>query len=483
MIYLCGAGCGDMMLLTLKAKHCIQKADCILYDHLVDPAVLSLAKKDCEMMYVGKQNRNHSVVQADINALLIEKGKQYLTVVRLKGGDPYVFGRGGEEALALYDAQMRFEVIPGISSSIGGLAYAGIPITHRDCCNGVRIMSAHNKKDELADLDFHSMANTKDTLVFLMSLSTIECIVKHLLEAGKAQHTPIALISHASRSQQRVVKATLQSILAVDRTGIVSPTMIVVGDVVAYGNKLNFFEKRPLFHKRYLVPVFEEHTCTIKEELEEQGAEVIQLVCGKVQERKYALQDVSLENYQYIVFTSKKAIDYFFSQLLEGGRDVRCLSHIRLCAIGKQTANHLLTYGLRADIISSIADSEHMGEALMNVIKQGEHILLAKADNQNNTLFERLQSYAHVTVIALYKTIPLDFSLPQQRVDGILFSCSFHVREVMKKLKEWDHYKEICMYSIGHQTSTTLRLHGVSQIKELPKAQMSLFINEVLKEA
>lgn len=491
MIYLCGAGCGDTALLTLKAKQCLEDADCILYDRLIDPSLLDYAKPTCEKIYVGKRNHHHAMPQEKINEVLIEKGKQYKQVVRLKGGDPYVFGRGGEEALALYDANLPFEIVPGIPSGIGGLAYAGIPVTHRDYAGGFRIISAHNKKDELADIDFAGMVATRDTLVFLMGLSSLTSIVEGLLGAGKAETTPIALVSNASMKQQKVVVSTLKQILNVDRTMISSPAIIVVGEVVRLREKLNFFEKKPLFQKRYALPLLNKHTSIVKDGLEEAGANVISFVCGEMKEQKDALSNIELSDYQYLILTSKSAIDYFFSQLMDAGKDARNLSHMKICVVGTQSAKHLKRYGIIADILPDIADSEHLAEVLVEVLKKEDskvNILLPKAvgkqgeNTQKDVLYERLSAYAHVHVVGLYETVPVAFTLEEQHYDGILFSCSFMVHEVMKKLLTWDDYKHIPMYSIGKRTSESLRAYGVMKIIELPQAKMSAFVDEIIKE-
>lgn len=481
MIYLCGAGCGDTSLLTMKAKRCLEQAECILYDRLIDPALLEYANQHCEKIYVGKQNHHHVVPQEQIHALLIEKGKQYTCVVRLKGGDPYVFGRGGEEALALYEAGLAFEIVPGIPSPIGGLAYAGIPVTHRGIAGGFRIVSAHNKHDELADIDFESMAKTSDTLIFLMGLSVLARIVQHLILAGKSAETPIALVSSASMKKQRVLVSTLAKIMSEDTSMITSPAMIVVGEVVRLREKLNFFEKRPLYRKRYALPLLHANTGII-EELEEAGAEVVSFICGEMIECEDALSNVILSKYQYIIFTSKSAIDYFFSQIMRLGKDARSLSHLKLCAIGTQTAKHLNTYGLQADIVPQVADSEHLATMLSTVVTKDDYILLPKADNQNDTLFDILHLLCHVDIIRLYETITRPFTLPEQYFDGMLFSCSFMVREVMQIVQSWDAYEQIPMYSIGHRTSESLRAYGITKIIELPQARMSGFIEEILKE-
>lgn len=505
MIYLCGAGCGDTSLLTIKAKRCLEMADCILYDRLIDPSLLAYAKASCEMIYVGKRMSHHAVPQHQINSLLIEKGKLYKYVVRLKGGDPYVFGRGGEEALALYEAGLSFEIVPGIPSGIGGLAYAGIPVTHRDYAGGFRMISAHNKKDELADIDFAGMANTRDTLVFLMGLTSLTNIVEGLLQAGKAGTTPIALVSNASMKNQQTIVSTLQDMLYVDRSMISSPAIIVVGEVVQLHDKLNFIEKKPLYQKRYALPLLNKSVSLVKDELEEAGASVVHFVCGRMKEHEHALSDIVLTDYQYLILTSRSAIDYFFSQLLRNGKDTRSLAHMKICVIGAQSAKHLKQYGVLADIVPDIADSEHLAELLKTIftndttqkdiqillpktaaLKQTTDVMACDTDieyTQKDVLYEALQAYCHVHIVNLYETLAVEYTLDEQPLDGILFSCSFMVHEVMKKVKNWSGYQDIPMYSIGHKTSESLRAYGIKTIIELPQARMSAFVEEIIKES
>lgn len=481
MIYLTGAGCGDPALLTLKALRVIQRADCILYDRLVEHSILQYAPDTCECIYVGKENHHHTMSQEKIQELLLQKGKEYSCVVRLKGGDPFLFGRGGEEALYLKAHGAKCVVIPGIPSAIGGLSYAGIPVTHRHASGGVRILSAHNQQDELADLDFASMAHTRDTLVFMMGLSTLDTIVKQLLHYGKAETTPIALVSHASRSHQKTICATLKSILQMDRSSICSPALIVVGEVVNLSAQLNDFEQAPLHAKNYLVATLQAQDHRIQEQLMEQGASVETVVCGRVVKVNHALDDIDIAHHTYLVFTSKQAIRFFFEGLHAFAQDARTLSHMRIAVVGAQSAAYLRTYGILADIIPEIADSAHLGDVLEEVLTSKDRVLLPCAQ-YHSTLAKRLQAICYLQQVVLYQSIPQAFKLPQYTLQGIVFTCSFCVHEVMKQMVHMPTYQDIPMYSIGARTSETLAQYGCHKILELPIASYDEFSKCIIKE-
>ena len=255
-VYLVGAGPGDYKLLTLKGLECIKKADVIVYDRLANKNYLKEAKENCEFIYVGKASSNHTLPQDDINRVIADKAKEGKIVTRLKGGDPYVFGRGGEEGELLKEEGIEFEVVPGITSAIGGLCYAGIPITHRDYASSFHVITGHLRDDdkENPEINWNALANTNGTLVFLMGVANLQKISSNLIKEGKSKDTPVALISWATRSNQRVITSTLENVYETAvRENVKPPTLIAVGDVVELRDKLNFFESKPLFGKNVLV--------------------------------------------------------------------------------------------------------------------------------------------------------------------------------------------------------------------------------------
>lgn len=475
MIYLTGAGCGDWELLTLRALRMLQKADCILYDRLLDPEILSFAPKHCECIYVGKQAEQHAMAQEQIQRLLIEKGAQYETVVRLKGGDPCVFGRVGEEAQALKQAGISFEIIPGISSGIGGLAYAGIPITHRDYAGGARLMSAHGREDTVPDLDYAGMAHTRDTLIFYMGLRQLSAIVQGLLHAGRDPKTPIALVSNAGRALQTMVTGTLQDIESRNLSTIVSPALIVVGEVVELHEKLNFMKQRPLFQKRYLLPQFSDADRELQLQLQDLGAAIDRITTGSIIANPLLLDDMNLNQTDVLVFSSRNAIEIFFKQLRQKQLDLRSLSGKQIAVVGEKSRQVLANYGIQADIQPIQADSEHLALELRKHITEHDRIVLVKADNENHVLYELLKDHADISQIKAYTVEELPFVLESHVYDGVLFTCSFHVHACLPKLMKQQDITKLKVYSMGSHTTRALRSYGCEHIIELPKADKTLF--------
>lgn len=482
MIYLTGAGCGDWELLTLRALRMLQKADCILYDRLLDPEILSFAPKHCECIYVGKQAERHAMTQEQIQRLLIEKGAQYETVVRLKGGDPCVFGRVGEEAQALKQAGIPFEIIPGISSGIGGLAFAGIPITHRDYAGGARLMSAHGREDTVPDLDYAGMAHTRDTLIFYMGLRQLSAIVQGLLHAGRDPKTPIALVSNAGRAVQTMVTGTLQDIESRNLSTIVSPALIVVGEVVGLHEELNFMKQRPLFQKRFLLPQFSDADRELQLQLQDLGAVIDRVTTGRIAANPLLLDDIDLNKTDILVFSSRNAIDLFFKQLLQKHLDLRRLSGKQIAVVGEKSRQMLAHYGIRADIQPKQEDSEHLAQELRKHLTGNNHIALIKADNENRVLYELLKDHADVSQIRAYTVEEIPFALAKHVYDGAVFTCSFHVHACLPKLKEQQDIAGLKVYSMGSHTTKALRSYGCEHIIELPKADKALFGTCIVEE-
>lgn len=480
-VYIVGAGCGDIELLSVKAKGCIEEADCILYDRLIDPILLTYAKESCERIYVGKEKSNHSVPQTEINELLVSYAQRYTHIVRLKGGDPYVFGRGGEEACALQQAHIPFEIVPGVTSAIAGLAMAGIPVTHRDYASGFHVVSAHNKKDEVSDLDFSSMATTNDTLVFLMGLGALDHIVYNLLQAGKAKSTPIALVSHASMPSQYVFTSTLEHIMQEDYSKCSSPTIIVVGSVVNLRKQLNFFEEKPLFRKHFVIATLHATISPLYEMLSRQGATLTQVQCGRIKEYPNALVGCAFKTYTHIVFTSKRCVDMVMQTIMENN-DVRMLSNVKLCAIGKQTAKQLEVYGLRADFVAQHSNSKHFFAELQTTLHAKDCMLLPKADNDHTYLQDKLQTICKVDVRPLYQTIPMDVAFPKHHVDGIIFTCAFQVHQLAIQLCKREMYETIPVYAIGPHTAAALKSYGFQTIYEADTASLAALAQKVLEE-
>lgn len=479
-VYLVGGGPGDLELMSRKAFRLVAEADCLIYDRLIDDDILQYTKKECECIYVGKANRHHTMKQEEINALLVEKAKEYDCIVRLKGGDVYVFGRGGEEGLYLREQQVPFEVVPGISSSIAGLAYAGIPITHRGVATGFHVVTAHNKQDELADIDFNAMARSEDTCVFLMGLSKLEEITQHLLNAGKSADCKVAVISNATLPQQDVVVSTLEHIVDdVEKHPLVSPALIVVGEVVGLREKLNFFEENPLFQKRILLSRVGNETSKLKEQLKQLGADVNEVQVSELIENTEALDNVDYQKVTHIVLTSRHAIEYFMNSLMKNDIDIRMLSHIRFAVVGSSTAKTLRSYGIKADLIPTRYDSEALFTLLANDVQSDSHVLIPKVNGDHHE-WNALKDICQTTIVALYenKSVCTDEMKKalEQTWDIAVFTCSSAVRNTLNvsDLKVKD------IVSIGNMTSATLEKYGIKQYHQSKQATYDSLVELIL---
>lgn len=466
-VYLVGAGPGDPGLITVKGRRLLENADCIVYDRLANPRLLSLARERCRLIYVGKAASRHTMKQEEINALLVHCAAEYETVVRLKGGDVYVFGRGGEEGLFLMEHGVEFEVVPGISSCTGGLAYAGIPITHRGLSHGFRVVTAHDKDDKLTKLDFASMAHGEETLVFLMGLSKVGEIAAGLLEAGMPMQMPAAVISHATLPSQQIVSAPLGELAeTLQCRPLSSPALIVVGKVVSLRENLNFFEKLPLFGRKILLPHPGRESSPLTEYFEGLGAKVTEVCTGEIRGIPGAFSAEMLDGIKCLAFSSKHGVDAFFHRLFVLGKDVRSLAGICIAAVGSATADRLFSYGVHADLIPS----EFHSDALCEIIRRktgfaGEEVLFVKVRGSLSPCFVDFG----VHVAELYENHPMEEESIRAQARGesytdMVFSCSSAVHATAKALGAEVLRKSRC-FSIGEKTSETLRTYGIMPIQ------------------
>lgn len=355
-IALVGAGLGDPELLTVKGLRKIKQADVIIYDRLINPAILNACKAGAEKIYVGKMPNYHPVPQDKIETIMIEKAFAGKKVVRLKSGDPYVFGRGGEEGASLRQAGVPFEVIPGITSSIGGLAYAGIPITHRDLAASFHVYTGHLNTSE-QDVDWANAAKTEGTLVFLMGMSELERITQELIAHGKNPDTPAAIIQWASRKQQKTAVGTLETIYAkAVEANLKPPSLIVIGEVVERRKDLNFFEERPLFSTSIAVPYTKKKKIVNK--LTDLGAEIIELPPARL---KLSTETLDFQRYQQVVFTDKASVAMFIQAMATAKVDWRQLGHLRLVTVGHHTSDELIKIGIQPDQqLSELSDCSEL---------------------------------------------------------------------------------------------------------------------------
>ena len=392
-VVLVGAGPGDTGLLTLKGEKYIKQADCLVYDRLSSPQLLSMAKAGCELIYVGKENHKHVMKQDAINELLYEKSKCHELVVRLKGGDPYVFGRGGEEALYLVERNVDVEVVPGVSSSVAALAAAGIPITHRGIAKGFQVITAHSRKDEEADIDYSLLTDETITCVFLMGLAHVKSIAEGLIKAGRRADTPAAVISNGTLAAQRKCIGTLADIgEKIEKAKLTSPAIIVVGDVVSLNDRLDFFEKRPLFGRKITVPYIEampekmeaendgrksENSKELKKSnnniktnelitgLQQLGADVTPVKTGIIKPIIIPGFADKVRSADWILFTSKNGVKSFFYNLDLAGADIRPIANARFAVVGKATEKELAKHHIKADLIPE----EQTGKGLADAMK------------------------------------------------------------------------------------------------------------------
>lgn len=408
-VYLIGAGPGDPGLITLKGSKYLKSADVIVYDRLVSPKLLECNKKGCKFINVGKSAKEHIKTQDEINEIIFQEAKKGNMVVRLKGGDPYVFGRGGEEGEYLYDRGIDFEVVPGVTSAIGGLAYAGIPITHRGVATSFHVITGH-LKDENEELNWKALAALDGTIVFLMGVSNLEDISKNLIKHGKNKETPVAIINWGTTHKQKVVEGNLSNIYekALNEE-IKPPSLIVIGDVVSLRKKLNFYKKKPLLGENIVITREKKYAKETVSKLEELGANVISFPTIKIEEiTPNDKLDESIRNisrYSYIVFTSVKGVEIFFNKYFELEQDIRNMAGIKFSAVGSKTANEIKKHGINVDIIPEKFVAEDLIQELEKVLSKEDIVLIPRAKIARNELVEELSKVCLVDEVKIYDTV------------------------------------------------------------------------------
>ncbi|CAB5098010.1 Uroporphyrinogen-III methyltransferase (EC / Uroporphyrinogen-III synthase (EC [Olavius algarvensis associated proteobacterium Delta 3] len=476
-VYLVGAGPGDPGLITIKGRRCIQLADVVIYDYLAAKDFLKYAREDAEILYVGKKGGDHTLSQDGINRLLVDKATAGNMVTRLKGGDPFIFGRGGEEAEVLESAGIPFEIVPGVTSAIAAPAYAGIPLTHRDFTSTLAFVTGHEDptKSETS-IDWKSLARGIGTLVFLMGVKNLPSIVSRLTGNGMPADTPAALVRWGTTTHQRTVTGTLENITErVTAAGFKAPAIIVIGGVVQLREKLKWFEDRALLGKRIVVTRARQQASDVVQRLSEMGAAVLE--CPTIEivppsdwsdlDRAIA----RLSDYQWIVFTSVNGVGYFFKRLFELGKDVRSLGHFHTAAIGPATAARLGEFGLTTDIIPESYRAESVIAAFEKEDVNGQRILLPRAAEARPILPAELAKMgAAVDEITVYQTRAVEdeagqlaAELDAGRVDMVTFTSSSTVRNFKALIPE-DRFsslmEHVIVASIGPITSDTAKELG-----------------------
>lgn len=470
-VTLIGAGPGDPGLLTLKGRRALEQAEVVVYDRLVSPAILAMIPPEARTIDVGKEASHHKVPQHQINEILLEEALQGHNVVRLKGGDPFVFGRGGEELELLAEHDIPFEEIPGVTSAIAAPAYAGIPVTHRDYCSSVHIITGHQREGKPLAIDFEALVRTKGTLVFLMGVTAMPAIVEGLLQAGMDPDTPAAMVENGTTSAQRRCDATLATLPErAAAMGIHSPAIIVVGEVCALAQRFCWFDQLPLRGRRILVTRPRERCGTLSEKLRALGADVWEYPCIETvpilpcPAMAAALEQ--LRDYRWLVFTSPAGVDAFRAELRRTGRDCRHLAGVKLAAIGTGTGRALEKMGLTADYIPPVYDAAHLGEGLPADGK----VLILRAEAGSPALTAALDRRAiPYDDISVYRTVyqnprseVLRTALEAGEVPFVTFTSASTVKGLLASIGPGADLSRITGLCIGEQTAAEARKHGIA---------------------
>lgn len=445
-VWLVGAGPGDPGLLTLKGARAIQNCDALLYDYLAAPAIVDLAPPDCERIYVGKRAGTHTLTQAEITALTVKLAREGKRVVRLKGGDVFVFARGGEEAQALRVAGVPFEVVPGITSAIAVPAYAGIPVTHRDHNTSFSISTGH--EDPLkgyTSLDYAKLANPKSTTIFLMAMTTLPGVVGELRKHGLPDTTPVAIVRDGTKPTQETLVGTLGTIVAdVERARFAAPAVVVLGSVVNERESIRWFDRTPLFGKRVLITRPAKASAEFAQQLWESGAEPVlapTIAIGPPDDPAPAITAVArVRDYAWVVFTSRNGVDAFFAILGAGGKDARAFGDAKVAAIGPQTAAALTAHGIRVDFVPDVYVNEAIAAGLETRTVTGDRLLVFRAQEARDVLQDTLRAAGRtVDTVAAYKTRYVDepdLRAKAERADIVTFTSASTVHGFVRNVAD-----------------------------------------------
>jgi uroporphyrinogen III methyltransferase/synthase len=454
MVYLVGAGPGDPGLITVRGKQLLERAEVIIYDYLASKKLLKYVPKDAEFIYAGKRGGvKHTHTQAEINQMLIDRALSGRLVVRLKGGDPFIFGRGGEEIEEIVKAGIPFEVVPGVTSATAAATYAGIPITHREYTSTVAFVTGHEDPTKKGSkIAWDKLATGVGTIVVYMGIKNLESITQKVIKYGRDPQTPVAVVRWASTSEQRTVVGNLENIAEVVRkNNIKPPSLVIIGEVVNLRDTINWYEKRPLFSKKVVVTRTRDQASELVNLLENYGAECIEYPTISLEKvDSYEILDKSLaeiDSYHWVLFTSINAVDYFFNRLFELGKDVRDLKGPKVAAVGRVTAEALAGRGIKADLLPEEFTGDGLAETLISEGVTGLHILIPRALKAREILPERLSDAgAKVTVAPVYQNVlpkssggeqlkdDLRQALEEKSIDMVTFTSSSTVKNFVALL-------------------------------------------------
>jgi uroporphyrinogen III methyltransferase/synthase len=493
VVYLVGGGPGDPGLMTVRSRELIAGADAVFYDRLIPPGALAGAREDAELVYVGKQPGVPSVPQEEIGERLIAAAKEGKSVVRLKGGDPFVFGRGGEEGEALREAGVEFEVVPGITAGVAATAYAGIPVTHRDDASAVAFVTGHeNPEKPESALNWEALARFPGTLVFYMGVKRLADNATALIEAGRSADEPAAAIERGTMAGQRTVEATLGTIAeAVVREGVKAPALIVVGEVARRREQLGWLERRPLHGRRVVVTRARAQASGLAATLRGLGAEVVELPAIRIESRNES-QEVrdavaQLGDYSLVCLTSPNGVRLLFEAMAEAGRDTRALASATVAAIGPGTARALAERGIVADVVPERFVAEALVEALADVEVEGKRVLVARAAEARDVLPDALRERgAEVDVVAFYETVreqPDESEIERaQGADYVTFTSSSTVTNLVEALGDRFPSKARVV-SIGPVTSEAAQDAGLQVDVEAERHDIDGLLAALLADA
>ena len=466
-VYIAGAGCGNEGLITVKLKSVMEKAECIIYDRLVNESILQYMKPDAELIYMGKENVEGGELQKKINEIIVEKSREGLTVLRLKGGDPFVFGRGGEEIEALIAENIDFEVIPGISSAIAVPTYAGIPVTHRGINTSFHVFTGHMKKDGI-EHDYETVAKLEGTLVFLMGLGNLEKITENLIKHGKMPETPVAVIKNGTTAKQETYIGTLGTIAGIVReNNVKAPVIIIIGEVVNLRERMKWFENMPLFGKNILVTRNRDKQEEITSKIIELGGQAINIPFINIEYLDFEMPDLS--KYSTLLFNSLNSVIGFMRKI----KDMRVLGHLKIGVVGKKTDEEMKKYRIIPDFYPKEYTVEKLAAESVNFTEEGENILfivsnLSPVNEEKYTeLYKR--NYDKLVVYNTHK-LKIDSEKAKKYVkesDILMFlsSSTFESFADSIHLSENDEMKEILskkiLASIGPVTTKTIEKYGL----------------------
>ncbi|BDV41329.1 uroporphyrinogen III methyltransferase [Geotalea uraniireducens] len=497
LVYLIGAGPGDPDLITVKGRDCIARADIVIYDYLANDALLTHARPGTQLIYAGKVGGQHNREQWQINELLVEKALAGNVVARLKGGDPFVFGRGGEECEALLAAGIPFEIVPGVTAGIGAAAYAGIPLTHREFTTSVAFVTGHESPGkDVSEIDWQGLSLGSGTIVFYMGVKNLPLIAANLIAHGRSADTPVALVRWGTRPEQEVITGTLATIAeAVRLRGFKAPAITIVGDVVSLRDKLRWFDNRPLFGKRVVVTRAADQAGAFSRKLADLGAQVLE--CPTIEivppEQWSQLDEAiaGLSDFDWLVLTSANAVQYFFARLQALGKDSRALGACRVCAVGPKTAALLRTQGVKADLIPT----DYKGEGVVTTLRsqeiRGTRVLFPKGDRAREVIEKGLKALgAEVIAPVAYRNItPASLSaevvqaLEERRIHCITFTSSSTVQNLAALLGEnrlLRLLEGVLVASIGPITSRSCRDLGLAVHVEPREYTLDALTDEIV---